>query len=72
MNVHLAIHMKGFVISPVMGEMIVITLLCAATLFFFFVQNLSCILTDGLFLGTVISINIIHLYNFANDSVLSF
>jgi uncharacterized membrane protein len=35
MNVHLAIHMKGFVISPVMGKrIIVITLLCAATLFF--------------------------------------
>jgi uncharacterized membrane protein len=35
MNVHLAIHMKGFVSSPVIGKVIiVITLLCAAALLF--------------------------------------
>ena len=35
MNVHLAIHMKGFVSSPLTGEMtIIIITLCAATLFF--------------------------------------
>jgi Short C-terminal domain len=38
MNMHLAIHMKGFVSSPVIGKriIIVITLLCAATFLFFF------------------------------------
>jgi hypothetical protein len=35
MNVHLAIHMKGFVSSPLTGEMtIIIITLCAATIFF--------------------------------------
>ena len=35
MNVHLAIHMKGFVSSPLTGEItIIIITLCAATLFF--------------------------------------
>ena len=35
MNVHLAIHMKGFVSSPLTGEMtIIIITLCAATFFF--------------------------------------
>jgi hypothetical protein len=35
MNVHLAIHMKGFVSSPVMGKrIIVMTPLCAAALLF--------------------------------------
>jgi Short C-terminal domain len=34
MNVHLAIHMKEFVSSPVIGEMIIITLCAAATFFF--------------------------------------
>ena len=35
MNVHLAIHMKGFVSSLLTGEMtIIIITLCAATLFF--------------------------------------
>jgi hypothetical protein len=33
MNVHLAIHMKGFVSSLVIGKMIAITF-CAATLLF--------------------------------------
>ena len=36
MNLHLAIHMKGFVISPVIGKMIIIiTLLCAAATLLF-------------------------------------
>jgi uncharacterized membrane protein len=39
MNMHLAIYMKGLVISPVMGEMIIVITLCAATLFFFFASN---------------------------------
>ena len=35
MNMHLAIHMKGFVSSPVMGKrIIVITLLCTVALLF--------------------------------------
>jgi hypothetical protein len=40
MNVHLAIHMKGFVSSPLTGEMtIIIITLCAAATFFFFAPN---------------------------------
>jgi uncharacterized membrane protein len=33
MNMHLAIHMKGFVSSPVIGKMIIVITLCAATFF---------------------------------------
>src|SRR5215211_8020767 len=40
MNVHLAIPMKGFVSSPLTGEMtIIIITLCAAATFFFFAPN---------------------------------
>jgi hypothetical protein len=43
MNVHLVIHMKGFVSSPVIGEkmmtIIIITLCATATFFFFFAPN---------------------------------
>jgi hypothetical protein len=42
MNVHLAIHMKGFVSSPLTGEMtIIIITLCAAATFFFFAPNFA-------------------------------
>src|SRR5687768_16797196 len=33
MNMHLAIHMKGFASSPVIGKMIIVITLCAATFF---------------------------------------
>jgi hypothetical protein len=35
MNLHLAIYLKGFVITLIIGMMIIITLLCAAATFFF-------------------------------------